>query len=176
MEFIEAYEEHVWDVYGFLAYRARSSDAAEELTQETFERALRGWPRFDPARGDAKSWLLVIARNAYIDSQRRATSRPERAVEPERLEALAGGEGGGVLLRGPDPDLATALSRLKRREREALALRFGGDLKIAEVAAALGVSVASAQQIISRALKRLRSILGSRPATTSGHQAGPGDD
>ena len=63
--------------------------------------------------------------------------------------------GGGA----PDPQLAAALQRLERREREAIALRFGGDLRNAEIAELLGVSVANAQQILSRALRRLGRIL-----------------
>ena len=61
MEFIEAYEQHVWGIYGFLAYRTRSPEEAEDLTQETFERALKAWPRFDPARNDARPWLATEA-------------------------------------------------------------------------------------------------------------------
>ena len=39
-DFARVYDEHVWRVYGFLAYRLRDRDVAEDLTQATFERAL----------------------------------------------------------------------------------------------------------------------------------------
>jgi DNA-directed RNA polymerase specialized sigma24 family protein len=155
--FIDAYESYVWDVYGFLAYRTRSHAEAEDLTQETFERALRAWETFDPARGQPKAWLLAIARNAFIDSRRRRSSRP-RPVAPEGMEELPADEGRGPVL-GPEPKLADAIGRLGRREREAVALRFGGDLRTAEIAELLGITVANAQQILSRALRRLRSLL-----------------
>lgn len=157
MNFIEAYEDHVWDVYGFLAYRTRSAADAEDLTQETFERALRAWSRFDPDRGEVRTWLLVIARNTYIDSRRRANARPEVVSGPENLDHLVAEPVPPQL--GPDSELAAALGRLTRREREAIALRFGGDLKISDVAEVLGISVANAQQILSRALKRLRDLI-----------------
>ena len=48
MKFDSAYEENVSAVYGYLAYRVRSAEEAEDLTQETFERALGAWSRFDP--------------------------------------------------------------------------------------------------------------------------------
>src|SRR5437588_6289029 len=73
--FARVYDEHVWRVYGFLAYRLRDRDAAEDLTQATFERALRAWSRFDSRRGSERTWLLAIARNLLIDDQRR--HRPE---------------------------------------------------------------------------------------------------
>ncbi|HET6496627.1 MAG TPA: sigma-70 family RNA polymerase sigma factor [Thermoleophilia bacterium] len=158
MEFIEAYEQHVWGIYGFLAYRTRSPVEAEDLTQETFERALKAWPRFDPARNDARPWLLVIARNVYVDSRRRQAARPR--VAPE-VEVGAGPESAGSIDAnlGPDPEVSAALARLKRREREAIALRFGADLPVAGVAEVLDISVANAQQILSRSLRRLRTLL-----------------
>ena len=60
-DFARVYEEHVWRVYGFLAYRLRDRDAAEDLTQATFERALRAWSRFDPRRASESTWLIAIA-------------------------------------------------------------------------------------------------------------------
>ena len=86
VDFTTAYETHIWHVYGFLAYRTRSRADAEDLTQETFERALKAWSRFDPARADLRTWLLVIARNTYIDSRRRAAARPQQAeaADPDR--------------------------------------------------------------------------------------------
>lgn len=41
VDIAEAYDEQVWSVYGFFAYRVRSVSDAEDLTQRTFERALR---------------------------------------------------------------------------------------------------------------------------------------
>jgi DNA-directed RNA polymerase specialized sigma24 family protein len=47
-DFAELYDEHVYAVYGFVAYRVRSREEAEDLTQLTFERAVRAWSRYDP--------------------------------------------------------------------------------------------------------------------------------
>ena len=41
--FAAAYDEQLWHVYGFFAYRIRCRAEAEDLTQQTFERALRAW-------------------------------------------------------------------------------------------------------------------------------------
>ena len=60
-DFARVYDEHLWHVYGFLAYRVRDRNMVEDLTQSTFERALRAWPRFDPAKASERTWLLVIA-------------------------------------------------------------------------------------------------------------------
>src|SRR5690606_30650384 len=117
-------EEHVWDVYGFIGFRVDSREDAEDLTQATFERALRAWSKFDPARADAKTWLLAIARNLVID-HRRGESRI-RKLETEAMReagSLAGADMDGAAL-GPDPELWAALKRLSQREREIIALRF----------------------------------------------------
>ena len=88
--FARAYDDHVWDVYGYFAYRLSSRDDAEDLTQLTFERALKAWDRFDARRATVGTWLLAIARNLLVDHYRRDRSRHE--------EAIGDGEGGEPLL------------------------------------------------------------------------------
>lgn len=158
-EFTRVYEDHVWDVYGYLAYRAPSRADAEDLTQVTFERALRSWHRYDEKRASPRTWLLAIAKNALTDHHRRAAGRPT-TVLPDELEEsrLPAGPGADHRL-GPDPDIAEGLARLTDREREVIALRFGGDLNGPEIAKLLGLSVANVQQISSRALRSMRRYL-----------------
>jgi RNA polymerase sigma factor (sigma-70 family) len=157
--FARLYEDHVWRVYGFLAYRlGRDRETIEDLTQLTFERALRAWPRFDPQRSSVSTWLLAIAGNALIDHYRRG------ARVFEELDELALPRVGGPEERfAGSPELVAALGRLAEREREVLALRYGGDLTGPEIAELLGLSLANVQQINSRGLRRLRQLLGERP-------------
>ena len=70
-DFLDAYQEHVWHVYGYLAFRLRSRADAEDLTQLTFERAFRAWDSYDEHKGTLRTWLLTIARNTLIDHRRR---------------------------------------------------------------------------------------------------------
>jgi len=159
-DFSRVYEEHVSSVYGFLAYRVRDTHLAEDLTQATFERALRGWGRFDPRRASERTWLLVIARNLLIDHHRK-----HRAVILEELD-----EGSSPVSDDPTPryqasaELLEALAELSDRDREVIALRFGGDLTGPEIAELLGLSLANVQQLLSRSLRRLRGLLEGVPA------------
>lgn len=153
--FTRVYEEHVWRVYGFLAYRMRDRDAAEDLTQATFERALRAWSRFDPRRASEGTWLLAIARNLLIDHHRRDRSDRFDQIDERVLPTLPGPE----QRLAAEPELVEALAKLGDREREILALRFGGDLSGPEIAAMMELSLANVQQIISRSLRRLRGLL-----------------
>ncbi len=158
--FARLYDEHIWTVYGFFGYRLGSREDAEDLTQQTFERALKAWGRFDETRAGPATWLLAIARNLLIDHH--------RADRSDRLEPI-GDEGlrpdqepsGGDPERGLglDPDLEIALGRLSDREREILALRFGADLTGSDIAGLTGLSLANVQQILSRSLRRLRGEL-----------------
>lgn len=160
IEFEQLYNEHVWDVYGFLAYRMRERADAEDLTQQVFERALRAWDSFDSQRGSERAWLLTIARNALIDHQRRRRFRRE---DPVGDDGLADDDQPLSSEPGPDlgisPELAHALATLRTREREVIALRFGGDLTGPEIAAMLDLSLANVQQLLSRSLRKLREYL-----------------
>src|SRR6516225_2157460 len=87
-DFAGVYEEHVWRVYGFFAYRLDSRADAEDLTQQTFERALRAWGRYDETRAGVATWLLAIARNLLIDHLRAGGAAVVQPVEEGDLEAL----------------------------------------------------------------------------------------
>ena len=158
-DFEAVYDDHVDQVYGFFSYRLRGAADVEDLTQQTFERALRAWGRYDPERASVATWLLVIARNLLVDhlrSSRRTRERP--------LDDLLAND--AALTAAPDrhdlglpPDLERALAELSERERELIALRFGGDLSCPEIAALTGLTLANVQQILSRSLRRMRSSL-----------------
>ena len=158
--FAPLYEEHVWRVYGFFGYRLGSREDAEDLTQLTFERALKAWDRFDGRRASASTWLMAIARNLLVDHYRRGGSEREEPIEPVDLgETSPGIESPQESGIGISPELEQALSLLGKRDRELVALRFGADLTGPEIAELTGLSLANVQQILSRSLRRLRAEL-----------------
>lgn len=153
--FATVYERHVSQIYGFFAYRLSSREAAEDLTQLTFERALRAWPRYDPQRAAHSTWLFAIARNLLIDHHRadRSASQQPLEGEAERIGVEAEHD------LGLSPALEAALGGLDDRSRELLALRYGADLKGPEIAELTGLSLANVQQILSRGLRQMRAEL-----------------
>lgn len=156
-DFGRVYDDEVWHVYGFFAYRVRCLADAEDLTQQTFERALRAWRRFDPERASARVWLLSIARNLLVDhyrADRSARQRPLDEVEEHELGSEPPQPDLGI-----EPDLAEALAKLSQRDREIIALRFGGELSGPEIAEMTGLALANVQQILSRSLRKLRATL-----------------
>ena len=143
-------EEHLDDVYGYLVYLTRDRSLAEDLAADTFEKALRLWRRFDPARGSARTWLCQIARTTALDwfrAEERRRKREERAAVPDIV--------GGGLSPGLSPELEAALQELSAGEREVIALRILLELDGDEAARVLGISPTAVSTRLSRALKKL---------------------
>lgn len=155
-EIASLYEEHVWNVYGFFGYRVASRADAEDLTQVTFERAMRAWGRFDPDRASARTWLMSIANNLLIDHYRRDRTTRQEPIEDHLSRRELFTEDPDL---GLSPDLAYALEQLGQRERELIALRFGGELTGPEISELTGLTLANVQQILSRALRKVRATL-----------------
>jgi RNA polymerase sigma factor (sigma-70 family) len=168
LDFADLYDEHVFAVFGFLAYRVRSREEAEDLTQLTFERAVRAWSRYDARRASARTWLLAIARNLLIDHYRADRSSAHAPLEDVPDAAMA--TGGPDASLGVSPELADALGTLGDREREIIALRYGADLNGPEIAELCDLTLANVQQILSRSLRRLRAELESEPERRGGAQ------
>jgi RNA polymerase sigma-70 factor (ECF subfamily) len=159
LDFSEIYDEQLPRVYGFVAYRVTGRADAEDLTQQTFERALRSWAEFDSGRAAITTWLLSIARNLIIDHYRAAAHRTRSvAIEAVPESSLPRGGGDSPNL-GVSPELQAALAELADRERELVALRYGADLSCGHIAEVSELSVANVQQILSRALRKLRDSL-----------------
>lgn len=160
LEFATVYDDHVTHVYGFFAYRLNNRSDAEDLTQVTFERALKAWPRYDPRRAAPGTWLLAIARNILIDHYRADRSSRQISIDADHVgDALLPSIAPPELPTGANDALAAALQTLGERDREIVALRFGADLTGPEIATVTGLTLGNVQQILSRSMRRLRSEL-----------------
>src|SRR5262245_49129757 len=154
MSFTQFYDDEIWGVYAFFGYRVHSKETAEDLTQLTFEKALRAWSRFDRSKASPRTWLLAIARNVLIDHYRRGRGEAEDAIGGGHEVVYALGIEAAPPSPGLSPDLEQALGTLGNRDREILALRFGADLSGPEIAELMELSLANVQQILSRSLRR----------------------
>jgi RNA polymerase sigma factor (sigma-70 family) len=155
-EFERLYEEHAQGLLAFLAYRTGDRVLAEDLLADTFERVLRARRRFDPRRGSRKTWVYSIALNLLRDQIRRSEAEA-RAVERVQEPAPSGA---GPLQRIAERDeLARALAELSDEEREAIALRYGGDLTVPEIARLTGEKLTTVEGRVYRGLRKLRDLL-----------------
>ncbi|HYP48311.1 MAG TPA: RNA polymerase sigma factor [Thermoleophilaceae bacterium] len=156
-EFERLYEEHAPGLLAFLAYRTGDRALAEDLLADTFERVLRARRRFDPRRASAKTWVYSIALNLLRDQARRRDAEG-RALG--RAHAVVPFEGPSALDRiaGRD-ELMRGLAGLSEEEREALALRYGADLTLPEIAELSGEKLTTVEGRVYRGLRKLREVL-----------------
>ena len=153
-DFERLYEQHAQGLFGFLAYRTGDRTLAEDLVAETFERALRARHRFSRRRGSEKTWLYAIGLNCLRDQLRRR-SVERRALEQHSLETETVANPGTEDVESRDV-IRRALEVLSEEEREAIALRYGGDLTVPEIAKATGERLTTVEGRVYRALRKMR--------------------
>jgi RNA polymerase sigma factor (sigma-70 family) len=158
-DFERLYAEHAQALFGFLVYRTGDRVVAEDIVADTFERALRARRRFDRRKGSEKTWLYTIALNRLRDHVRRAGAE-ERAVGRLGAGQTDHDEARAQHRVEQRQTLTAALAELAPEEREAIALRFGGDLSLREIAKVTGVPMTTAEGRVYRALGKLRELLG----------------
>jgi RNA polymerase sigma-70 factor, ECF subfamily len=156
MEFSEIYERYARDVHRFSLYLSGDYALAEDLTAETFVRALCA--PADLHIDTVKAYLLAIARNLHSDfvSHNRTLTPISEATEgtnptpsPERVAAD----------RQSLAAVLKAIPRLPEPQREALVLSVDEDLRYDQIGSILGCSVAAVKVRIHRARLQLRSDL-----------------
>ena len=164
--FERLYAENGEAIFNFLLYRTGDRGVAEDLAADTFERVLRNRRPFDPRRGSERTWLYSIALNRLRDYLRRAEVEGralQRAEsDAERLGPSAGIHGGEHALEAVETKqtVLEALAVLSAEEREAVALRYGADLTLAEAARVAGEPRTTLEGRTYRALRKLRDELG----------------
>lgn len=160
-DFEALYEEHAGPLLAFLHYRTGDPELARDLHADTFERVLKARLRFDPRKASQKTWLYSIALNCLRDHARR------RSAEGRALERLAAGPRSGNWDESDPIDaldtretLLRGLAGLADEEREALALRYGADLSLREIATVTGTRETTVKGRIYNGLAKLREQLG----------------
>jgi RNA polymerase sigma-70 factor (ECF subfamily) len=155
--FGELYERSVRRVFRHVLYMVNDVDLAEDLTEQTFLRALEAIHRYERRGVPFLAWLLRIARNLYLNGRRvernNSTiynkSNGGAAASPEFFcEAKLDGEEVWRAVRALDGD-----------QRQVIVLRFMDGLSYAEVADVLGKSVGAVRVAQYRALRALRRRL-----------------
>jgi RNA polymerase sigma factor (sigma-70 family) len=158
VDFERLYADNAQSLYGFLVYRTGDRALAEDLVADTFERALRSRRLFDRRRATEKTWLYTIALNCLRDHARRRVAEG-RALERAGPRNARQDPSGGLDRIAGESDLTAALMALSEGEREALALRFGADLTVPEIAKVQKEKFTTIQGRVYRALGKLRDEL-----------------
>ncbi|MET0999232.1 MAG: sigma-70 family RNA polymerase sigma factor [Marmoricola sp.] len=158
--FGQLYDHYHASVYRFLYYRVGSVPLAEDLTAETFFRALRSMSSFRWQGKDFGAWLMTIARNLTTDHFKAGRTRLESTTEDmSALDTTTDGPEGAVLTSLTNEALLAALSELPTEQRECLVMRFLQGLSIAETAEVLGRSAGAVKQLQLRGVRNLAKVL-----------------
>jgi RNA polymerase sigma-70 factor (ECF subfamily) len=165
-EFERMYLEHSDRLFAFFVYRTGDRALAEDLLGDVFERAFRARGRFDDRRGSEATWLYAIAVNRLRDHHRRIK------VERAALERVVA-EQGAARVDPPHDAIADrdrvmrALEILSERDREIIALRFGADLTVPQIARSTDQPLTTVEGRLFRALRRLGTALESEITKTT---------
>lgn len=158
--FGEIYDSYVDSIYRYLYYRVGSHALAEDLTSETFLRALRRIDSFSWQGKDIGAWFTTIARNLVTDHVKSSRFRLEVSTA-DMLDADRGDEGieGEVLGRLQSAVLLDAVRKLKAEQQECIVLRFLQGLSVAETSDVMGRSEGAVKQLQLRAVRALAKLL-----------------
>ena len=158
---------HADGLYNLARYLTQDPGEAEDLVQETYLRAVRGWHEFTPGT-NLKAWLFRILRNAFVSRYRQAVRHPAPdlydTTEPSPEEAATGeAPAPGVL--GPDQlrrvlsgEIEAALRSLSDDARTVILLDVEG-LTESETAMVVGCAVGTVKSRLNRARAALRAKL-----------------
>ena len=145
------------DVRRYVAHLSADPHSADDLTQETFLRALQSLHRFE-GRSSARTWLLSIARRTVADDLRRKAARPrisghdwQRAAEQTQPRDLPGFEDGIALTE--------LLDKIPGDRREVFVLTQLAGVPYAQTAARLGCPIGTVRSRVSRARTTLADLL-----------------
>jgi RNA polymerase sigma-70 factor (ECF subfamily) len=158
--FGQLYDHYQGSVYRFVYYRTRSQTLAEDLTSETFLRALRNMSGFRWQGRDFGAWLMTIARNLCTDHFKAGRTRLEQTTEDMGVhdDATEGPEN-AVMAGLTNELLLDGLRQLSDEQRDCLIMRFLQGLSIAETAEVLGRSEGAVKQLQLRGVRNLAKLL-----------------
>jgi RNA polymerase sigma-70 factor, ECF subfamily len=151
--------EHVPRLRRYARALINNRDLADDLVQDTLERALRHTEQFQSGT-DLRAWLFTIMHNVFANQARRAVARATHVSMddeslPEGQFAVAATQTQSLEMR----DLDYALQRLPLDQRQVVLLVGLEELSYAEVALALEIPIGTVMSRLSRGRERLRSLM-----------------
>ena len=149
-EFIKATQDDVWRLLAHLG----GPEGADDLTQETYLRVISALPRF-AARSSARTWLLSLARRAWVDSVRHDMARPRKSAAEYEDVAASNPSPDNPNTWGDVIDARSLLDELPPERREALVLTQVLGYTYEEAAKIAGVRVGTIRSRVARARRDL---------------------
>ncbi|MFE3602171.1 ECF subfamily RNA polymerase sigma factor, BldN family [Streptomyces sp. NPDC059142] len=154
------YDQYSDTVYRYIYYRVGGKATAEDLTSETFLRALRRISTFTWQGRDFGAWLVTIARNLVADHFKSSRFRLE-VTTGEMLDAneVERSPEDSVLESLSNAALLEAVRKLNPQQQECVTLRFLQGLSVAETARVMGKNEGAIKTLQYRAVRTLARLL-----------------
>ena len=156
-EFGRLYEIYLPKIYQYTRYRVSDKEAVEDLTSDTFNKALDGFKRYDSEKASFSTWIFSIARNTIIDYYRKHAkeSKIRRDTEPDILFSSDSPE--EKLSRSEEiARLRECIVKLNDNEQVLISLKFSSTMTNREIARITGLSESNVGTILCRAIRKLR--------------------
>ena len=156
------YDRHVAAVYGLCRRMVRSGAQADDICQEAFLSIWRSGGRYDPARGNVRSWMLSITHNRAIDQIRRSRRHDDRQMQDDTLAeqvAAADSTDAEALGRIAADDAGKALRCLPDKQRAVIEMSFYSGFSHAEIADRLDIPLGTVKGRMRLGLEKLQGQL-----------------
>jgi RNA polymerase sigma-70 factor, ECF subfamily len=159
------YRKYVAQIYNLALYETRDPNAAEDITEGVFLKALSALPRFREEgtgmESTFKAWLYTIARNVIANQRRGQRRHPEAPIELAMELRSADDPAAAAENRIEVQRAWSAVMELPPERRQAIVLRFVNELSAREIGEIMGKSEGAVRVLIHRALLSVRARLAS---------------
>lgn len=154
------YDRYVDLVFRYAYYRLGDRSLAEDVTSETFLRALRGLASISYQGRDVGAWFVTIARNLVLDHLKSGRHRYETVIADFRdADRPTDGPEPAVLSALENAELLRCVRRLGAEQQECIVLRFLQGLSVSETAELMGKNEGAIKALQHRAIRRLAALL-----------------
>jgi RNA polymerase sigma-70 factor, ECF subfamily len=158
--FAALYDRYVDVVFRYVLFRVGDRDLAEDVTSETFLRALRRIESVSYQGRDVGAWFVTIARNLVLDHVKSSRFRLEVATaEVDDSRPADSGPEQLVLSKVTRTALLECVGQLGDDQRECIVLRFLQGLSVAETAKVMARNEGAVKALQHRAVRRLAQLL-----------------
>ncbi|MED0673697.1 sigma-70 family RNA polymerase sigma factor [Aneurinibacillus aneurinilyticus] len=159
-EFSQIYEMYNKRVYKYICFRINNHYAAEDICSHVFETVITKYHSFSPEKSKFEIWLFAIVRNAVTDYFRAQKKRAFFSLNTLLNMVFIESSPEDLVIRDDNnQELFKALARLRNKERNILAMKYGAGLKNSEIAQLMGVSESNIGVVVYRSLRKLHKIL-----------------
>jgi RNA polymerase sigma-70 factor (TIGR02952 family) len=158
--FGQLYDHYVTMVHRYVYHRVGDRALAEDVTSETFVRALRRIDSLSFQGRDVGAWLVTIARNIVLDHVKSSRYRLEVATADMRdADRATDGPEDAVVQHLTNQQLLECVRQLGSEQQECIVLRFLQGLSVSETAQIMGKKDGAIKALQHRAVRRLAGLL-----------------